>query len=233
MSSFKDFLQWYNKKDVVPTFEAMQKMNAFYHDKDIDMFKLDCTLSNVAKICLHKSTNAKFCPWTKGDKKLLQEIREIVVGGPSIVFTRKAVVDENYLQKSTNICKSIIGTAASELYPYSMSHVNLCPLVFKRVRISTQEPLGSQLDKTRPVVLKIWSYPIFNKQDLILKLRKPTLQADRTKLTASVMMGFVLIAILSLKQWVAFLTFVPVKICVHLSLKKVSNVAVRKENSMN
>ena len=32
MSSFKDFLRWYNNKDVVPTLEAMQKMIAFYHD---------------------------------------------------------------------------------------------------------------------------------------------------------------------------------------------------------
>ena len=40
MSSFKDFLRWYNNEDVVPTLEAMQKMIAFYHDKDIDMLKL-------------------------------------------------------------------------------------------------------------------------------------------------------------------------------------------------
>ena len=35
MSSFKDFLRWYNKKDVMPTLEAMLKLIAFYHDKDI------------------------------------------------------------------------------------------------------------------------------------------------------------------------------------------------------
>ena len=40
MSSFKDFLRWYNNKDIVPTLEAMQKMIAFFHDKDIDMLKL-------------------------------------------------------------------------------------------------------------------------------------------------------------------------------------------------
>ena len=43
MSSFKDFLRWYNKKDV-PTLVAMQKMIAFYHDKDSNMLKLGCTL---------------------------------------------------------------------------------------------------------------------------------------------------------------------------------------------
>ena len=29
MSSFKDFLRWYNIEDVVPTLEAMQKNIAF------------------------------------------------------------------------------------------------------------------------------------------------------------------------------------------------------------
>ena len=93
MGSFKDFSRWYNKKNVVPTLEAMQKMIAFYHDKDIDMLKLGCTLSNLANICLHKSTDVNFYPFTEGDKDLLEKIHEDVAGGPSIVFTRKAVVD--------------------------------------------------------------------------------------------------------------------------------------------
>ena len=120
MSPFKAFLHWYNNKDVVLTLEAMQKMIAFYHDKDIDMLKLCCTLPNLANICLHKSTDAKFYPITEGDKDILEKIREDSVGGPSIVFTRKAVVDETFIRKSTNSCKSIVGIDASQLYPYSM-----------------------------------------------------------------------------------------------------------------
>ena len=120
MSSFRDFLRCYNNKDVVPTLEAMQKMIAFYHDKDIDMLKLGCTSPNLANLCLHKSTDAKFYPFTEGDKDLLEKIREDVVGGPSIVFTRKAVVDGTFIRMSANICKSIVGIDASQLYPYSM-----------------------------------------------------------------------------------------------------------------
>ena len=37
---FKDFLMWYNNKNVVPTLEAMQKKIEFYHQKEIDMLKL-------------------------------------------------------------------------------------------------------------------------------------------------------------------------------------------------
>ena len=84
------------------------------------MLKLGCTLPNLASICLHKSTDAKIYPFTEGDKDLLAKIREDVVGGLSIVFTRKAVVDETFIRKSTNISNSIIGIDSNQLYPYSM-----------------------------------------------------------------------------------------------------------------
>ena len=74
MCTFKDFLRWYNNKDVISTLEAMQKMLAFYHKKEIDMLKLGCTLPNFANICLHKSTSAKFYPITETDKDLLRKI---------------------------------------------------------------------------------------------------------------------------------------------------------------
>ena len=93
MSSLKDFLRWFNNKDVKPTLEAMQKMIALYYDKNIDMLKLGCTLPNL----VHKSTDAKFYPLTEGDKDLLEKIRKDVVGGHSIVFTRKAVVNETFI----------------------------------------------------------------------------------------------------------------------------------------
>ena len=89
MTVFKDFLKWYNNKDVVPTLEAMQKMIQFYQNKGIDMLKLGCTLPNLANICLHKSANYKFYPICESDKDLCEKIREDMNGGPFIVFTRK------------------------------------------------------------------------------------------------------------------------------------------------
>ena len=73
MTAFKDFLQWYNNKDVVPTLEAMQKIIQFYHNKGIDMLKLGCTLPNLANIWLHKSTNYKFYPFCESDKDLCEK----------------------------------------------------------------------------------------------------------------------------------------------------------------
>ena len=120
MKYFSDFLKWYNNKYVVPTLEAMQKMIEFYYNKGISMLKLGCTLPNLANICLHKSTDSKFYPFTESDKDLLEKIAENMVGGPSIVFTRKAVVYETFIRKSSNLWKSIVGIDASQLYPYSM-----------------------------------------------------------------------------------------------------------------
>ena len=84
------------------------------------MLKPGCTLANLVNICLHKSTDSKFYPFTESDNGLLEKIREYMVGGPSIIFTRKAVVDETFIRKSSNLCKSIVGIDASQLYPYTI-----------------------------------------------------------------------------------------------------------------
>ena len=84
------------------------------------MLRLGCTFPNLSNICLNKSSSAKFYPFTETEKDLLQKIREDMVRGPSIVFTRKAAVDETSIRDSRNICKSIVGIDASQLYLYSM-----------------------------------------------------------------------------------------------------------------
>ena len=120
MQTFSGSLRCYNNKDVVPTLEAMQKMIELYHNKGIDMLKLGCTLTKLANICLHNSTDSKFYPFTESDKDLLEKIREHMVGDLSIVFTRKAVVDETLIRKTSNLCTSVVGIEATQLHPYSM-----------------------------------------------------------------------------------------------------------------
>ena len=95
-------------------------MIQFHHNKGIDMLKLGCTLPNLSNICLHKSTHSKFYPFTESEKDLLEKIRKDMVGGPSVLFTRKALVDEFFIRKSSKLCKSIVVIDDSQLYPYSM-----------------------------------------------------------------------------------------------------------------
>ena len=206
-------------------------MIASCHDKDIDMLKLGCTLPNVANICSHKSTDAKFYPFTEGDKYLLEKIRGDIVGGPSVVFTRKAVVDETFVRKSANICKSIVGIDASQLHPHSMCQPIPTGL-YTHWGFDSETSRFTPRQK-RPATLKTWSCLISNEQDQNVKLKASLQQADRRKMTASVLMGFVLIATLCLKPWVAFTTSAPVKRCVLFSLKRIFTVVARRESSMH
>ena len=96
------------------------KKAGFLSQERNDMLKRDCTLPNLVNTCIHKSTSAKIYAFIETDKDFLQKIREDMVGGPFIVLTRKAVVDETFIRNSRNICKSIVGIDASQLYPYSM-----------------------------------------------------------------------------------------------------------------
>ena len=73
MSVVEDFLRWYDKINVVPSLEAMQKMIAFYYDKNVDLLKLGCTLPHLANICLHNSDVASFYLIRDGDNDLSGE----------------------------------------------------------------------------------------------------------------------------------------------------------------
>ena len=158
MQSFKDFLMWFHNKDVDPTLEAMQKMIEFYHQKEIDMLMLGCTSPNLANFCMHKSTDSKFQPFTESDKHLLEKIREDMVSGPYIVFTRKAVVDETFIRKSTNLCKSIVGIDASQLYPYSMCQPMPTGLYTRWNYDSESQKFMPRQNKTRSFENMVLSY---------------------------------------------------------------------------
>ena len=139
--------------------------------------KLGCTLPNLANICVHKSTDAKFYPLTEGDKDLLEKTREDVVGGPSIVFTRKAVVNETFIRKSANICKSIVGIDARLLYPYSMCQPMPTGL-YTRWELDSETSRFTPRQARRAASRK-WLCPISNEQDQNVKLKASLQQADK------------------------------------------------------
>ena len=57
-------------------FEALQGKVAFYHNKGADILKIACTLPNVAKFCVHKSTTAKPSLFAGNDMSLLEKSAE-------------------------------------------------------------------------------------------------------------------------------------------------------------
>ena len=72
-------------------------MNQFHQNNEIRILKLEYTLLNLGKICLHKSTNNKFHPFCENDKNMCEKIfRDDMNVGFFFVFTQKAVVDEKF-----------------------------------------------------------------------------------------------------------------------------------------
>ena len=136
----------------------MQEKNEFYHQKKIIMVKLGCTLPNLANTCLQKSTDSKFYPFTESDKDLLERIREDLVGGPSIVFTRKVVVGETFIRKPTNLCKSIVGIGASQLYLFSMRQPMPTGLYTRWNYDSESQKIMLRRNKTRSFGNMVFSY---------------------------------------------------------------------------
>ena len=177
------FLRWYNNKDVVPTLEAMQKMLAFHHKEGIDMLKLGCTLPNLANICLHKSTSAKIYPFTETDKDLLQTIREDMVGGPSIVSTRKAVVDE-ILSGIQEIFVNLL-LALTQVRCILILCASPCQQVYTRDGNITQNLIDLNLNRTNLETLRTWLCHNSRDKDPTVNLRVSTLQELKKRLIVS------------------------------------------------
>ena len=127
MQTFRDFLMWYNNKDVEPTLETMKKVISFYHSRQVDMLKLGYTLPNLANRFLHLSTDAAFFPFCEKDKDYDNYIRKWLTGVPSIIFKRYAKVGEAKIRESENVCKSIVGIYASQLCTFSMTEMPTGP----------------------------------------------------------------------------------------------------------
>ena len=81
-------------------------------------------------------------------KTFWQKIREVVVGGPSIVFARKAVVDELLFESLQTYANLLLELMPANYTPTRCA--NPCPPVFIRVGISIQKRVDSHLDQQDP-----------------------------------------------------------------------------------
>ena len=57
MTTFKDWLIYYNNLDVKPFVEAVGKMHNFYKPKHIDVFKQTISVPGIARLLLLKAAH--------------------------------------------------------------------------------------------------------------------------------------------------------------------------------
>ena len=131
----------------------LRRMAEFHHNKSLEIMKLGGTLHNVANICLHFSTCAKFSTFSDGDKNLLWKLWEDLVGGPWKVLTRKTVINETQIHNSTHVWKSNVRVLAGQLYVYSMCR----PLP---AGINTRYWFDAQWQRYKRCRIKCWSFSV-------------------------------------------------------------------------
>ena len=76
------------------------KIGSVLSSEKFVMLKLGCTLPNLTNICPHKWTNGNLYPIRQSDRDFCEKIGEVMTGGPWVVFTLKAVVDEAFINKT-------------------------------------------------------------------------------------------------------------------------------------
>ena len=84
MTTFRDFLVWYNDLDVGPFVTAVERLQKFYFDKGIDVFKTAMSVPGIARQLLFKSAREMKAEFSLVDKKnadLHDTIKENIVGG--------------------------------------------------------------------------------------------------------------------------------------------------------
>ena len=132
MQTFGDWLEYYNNLDVTPFLETIEKMKAFYTNIGVDIFKDAVSLPGVSmqyilrSTCRGRNAPERYAPGPKAYDML----RAAVVGGPSLVFTRRHVAGKTRIRshkyEQSNLVKRIVGFDANSLYPSTMAKEMPC-----------------------------------------------------------------------------------------------------------
>jgi len=124
MSTFQDFLIWYNNLDVGPFVQAVENLQKFYFDRDIDVFKISISVPGLARRMLFdtgRQAGASFALFDEANSDLYHTMKSELTGGPSIVFHRHHEVGQTYIRNDfTRPCQKIVGFDANVLYLLSI-----------------------------------------------------------------------------------------------------------------
>ena len=139
MKTIRDFLIYYNLKDIDPFTEAVTNMQTFFIENNVDIFKDSISVPGVARQMLFKSEKAKFALFDSKNEDLYYTIKQGICGGPSIVYTRSMERGQK-LKGGDEICKNIFGFDANALYPYCLSQEMPCGTFVRRRESNLYKP---------------------------------------------------------------------------------------------
>lgn len=159
MTSFRDFLVWYNNLDLKPFVQAVQNLQKYYFERRIDIFKCSISVSGLARRMLFDSGRKEGASFANED--LYDTIKQNVIGGPIIIFNRYHEVGKTYIRgNSEKPCGKIIGFDANALYLYCIGKKNAGGFI----RAPSSRQL-IQTTETRSILYRLWLARVAEPQD--------------------------------------------------------------------
>ena len=122
MTTMRDYLVWYNNRDVTPFLEAIAKQFTFYCDRGIDMFKDGISVPGLSLLHLFNDlpNDTYFTVFNRTNSDLHKLVKDNIVGGPAIIFHRYHEKNVTRIRGGSEPCRSIVGYDANALYLWAI-----------------------------------------------------------------------------------------------------------------
>ena len=118
METLREYLIWYNNRDVTPFLDAIAKQAGFYKHQNIDMFKDGISVPGLSLLHLFNDlpNDTYFTVFNRTNSDLHELVKDNIVGGPAIIFHRYHEKDVTKIRGGGETCRSIVGYDANALY---------------------------------------------------------------------------------------------------------------------
>ena len=122
MTTMRDYLIWYNNRDVTPFLEAIAKQFTFYCDRGIDMFKDGISVPGLSLLYLFSKLpkDTFFTVFNNTNKDAHKLVKDNIVGGPAIIFHRYHEKGITKIRGGSELCRKIVGYDANALYLWAL-----------------------------------------------------------------------------------------------------------------
>ena len=122
METLREYLIWYNNRDVTPFLDAIAKQFAFYRDRDIDMFKDGISVPGLSLLYLFSNLpkDTFFTVFNNTNKDAHKLVKDNIVGGPAIIFHRYHEKGITKIRGGSELCRKIVGYDANALYLWAL-----------------------------------------------------------------------------------------------------------------
>ena len=122
MTTMRDYLIWYNNRDVTPFLDAIAKQAGFYKHQNIDMFKDGISVPGLSLLHLFNDlpNDTYFTVFNRTNSDLHKLVKDNIVGGPAIIFHRYHEKNVTRIRGGSEPCRSIVGYDANALYLWAL-----------------------------------------------------------------------------------------------------------------